>query len=306
MDAMNTAPATEATPSPDAKANATPGVESPKLDSQSKDGQPEQSMAAEKRKYKFQIDGQEVEEEYSEDEVRSLLQKARGADKRFAEANLTKQQTARLIQLLKEDPLKVLAHPQMFGDETKVRELVEKWLWQRVERERMDPKERERIEMQEKLRAYEESEKERKAAEQRQAKESMEREAKVNLDKEIQAAIQEAGLPMTAYNFKRMASYMLSAWNEGKRVAAKDCVPLVRQDLQNDIREMFEVGNEDAIISLLTSDKAWDNIRKADLKRLRKPPVDLKTPAPIQDKKTSARPDDKKNLRIGRNSPFDY
>jgi hypothetical protein len=64
--------------------------------------------AAEKRKYQLKVDGQDIEEELSDDDIRVRLQKAHAVDKRFAEvANQRKQIEAALSQL-KNDPAKAL------------------------------------------------------------------------------------------------------------------------------------------------------------------------------------------------------
>ncbi len=231
-----------------------------------------QAAQVQKFKFKFEVDGQETEEEYDEKTLQSALQKAKGADKRFQEANETQKKVARMVEMMKTPAglKKLLAHPNLYGD--KARSVMEQLLWEDIQREQMDPKERENMELKEQLRAREDSEKERLAEVQRQEFEKLKNDHATRIDKEIVEAIKTAGQQVTPYFFKRVAHYMLSAVQQGKQVAPKDVVPLVVEDLQNDIRSMFETTTEDQILQLLKSDKAWENIRKADLKRFKNPP----------------------------------
>lgn len=262
--------------------------------------------AVQKYKFKFQVDGKEVEEEYDEATLKSTLQKAKGADKRFQEAHQTQQKIARMMEMMKtpEGLEKILEHPNMFG--AKAREVMEQLLWKKIQREQMDPKERENLELKERLREREEADKAAQEAEQQKQFEQMKKDYATQIDKDIVDAIKASGATVTPYFFKRVAHYMLSAMQQGKQVSPKDVVPLVKEDLQNDIRSMFETTSEEQILELLKSDKAWENIRKADLKRFKA------VPAPEAPAQTPPRGADGKftqpdaNELLKRTSIFDY
>lgn len=292
VDAGNGGANVDASAQKGSEAQAGKGLDA-KAAEQAKAG--EAAKAAQKYKFKFQIDGQEVEEEYDEATLKSALQKAKGADKRFQEANATQQKIARMVEMMKtpEGLQKLLEHPNMYG--AKARQVMEELLWKQIQREQMDPKERENLELREKLRAKEEAEKEAAEAQRREEFERTKKGYAEQIDRDIVEAIKAAGQPVTPYFFKRVAHYMLSALQQGKQVAPKDVVPLVQEDLQNDLRSMFESTTEDQILAFLKSDKAWENIRKADLKRVKLPinPVNPQPPAPKpEDKKKVADPNE--------------
>src|SRR5690606_2479354 len=55
-------------------------------------------------KLKFKVDGQEIEEELDEHEIRMRLQKAKGAEKRFEEAARLRKEWEDAVALGKRDP----------------------------------------------------------------------------------------------------------------------------------------------------------------------------------------------------------
>lgn len=250
-----------------------------------------------KKAYKFKVDDQEVTEEYTDEEVLKHLQKSKGADKRFQEAATIKQQTERLYQLLKENPFDVLE--KIHGDRT--RQMMEERLWAKIQREQMDPQARELLETKERLQALEA---EKKSFAEKQQKDEFTRlklQHAQNFDKEIRDALQAAGKTVTPYAFKRVAHYMLSAMNENRQLSAKDAVPMMDQDLQADLKAMFESTTEDNILQLL-GDPTLEKVRKADLKRVRSgyTPTAPTPPGKKDDKKPDAREFEK------RTSLFDW
>lgn len=304
MDTPNVVPATPAaapaTPSLfDAPDSATEGNDgAPNTAPEAAAEKPPVPVAPSKKSYKFKIDDQEVTEELTDDEVLKHLQKSKGADKRFQEAATLKQQTERFYQLLKEKPLDLIE--KIHGE--KAREMMEQRLWERIQREKMDPKDRELMETKEQLKQLEAEKKEVADKQQRDQFETLKKEYAQTIDKEITDAIKAAGKTVTPYFFKRVANYMLSAMQAGKQVSPKDVVPLVEQDLQNDLRSMFEMADEDKILQLL-GDKALEKVRKADLRRARggNPPATPSPAAPKEEKK----PLDARDLEK-RTSLFDW
>lgn len=308
MDNVNATPA--------ASDNATPAqgqaqlFEAPAAAEKPNDGAPETTapeskdpvtppVTPTKKAYKFKIDDQEVTEELTEEDVTKYLQKAKGADKRFQEAATIKQQTERLYQLLKENPLSVIE--KIHGP--KSREMMEKHLWQQIERERMDPQARELLETKERLQALEA---EKKAFEEKQQQEQFTKlklQHAQNFDKEIKEALTASGKPVTSYGYKRVAHYMLQAMNEGRQLSAKDAVPLMEADQQADFRAMFETVTEDQIIALL-GEPVVEKIRKADLKRVRSGNLP-QTPPPAPQKKEEKKPD-ARDLERRSGSIFDW
>jgi hypothetical protein len=310
MDNVNAAPAT-----PAASDNATPAPGRPSIFEAPdapvtalNDGAPITEAAAPvtppvtppapaKKAYKFKVDDQEVTEELTDEEVLQRLQKHKGADKRFQEAAEIKRQTERFYQLMKEKPLDVVE--KIHGPAA--REMMEKHLWAKIQREQMNPQERELLETKERLQAMEADKKAFDAKQQAEQFQKAREQHAQNFDKEIREALAASGKPVTSYSYKRVAHYMLAAMNENRQLSAKDAVPLMDADQQADLKAMFETLNEDNILQIL-GEPVIEKVRKADLKRVRGgnlPP----TPPPVQKKEEAKR--DPRELEK-RTSLFDW
>jgi hypothetical protein len=310
MDNVNATPAT-----PAASDNATPApgrpsiFENPDAPETQNDGAPNTEAAAPvtppvtppapaRKAYKFKVDDQEVTEELTDDEVLQRLQKHKGADKRFQEAAEIKKQTERFFQLMKEKPLDMVE--KIHGPAA--REMMEKHLWSKIQREQMNPQERELLETKERLQALEQEKKDFEARQQQEQFSRLKAQHAQNFDKEIREALAASGKPVTKYAYARVAHYMLQAMNENRQLSAKDAVPLMDTDLQSDLRGMFESVNEDQILGIL-GDSVAEKVRKADLKRVRGgnlPPL----PPPVQ-KKEEKKPLDAREFEK-RTSIFDW
>ena len=134
-----------------ADAAMKPTLGSPKGAPKAEAAAPKAPTQAEKRKYQLKVDGQDIEEELSDDDIRVRLQKSHAVDKRFAEvANQRKQIEAALSQL-KNDPAKALK--EIAGLD--LDEWAEKRILERYQEAMMPEAEREKAEMQRKLADYE-------------------------------------------------------------------------------------------------------------------------------------------------------
>lgn len=255
-------------------------------------------VAPAKKSYKFKVDDQEITEELTDEEVLQRLQKHKGSDKRFQEAAELKRQTERFYQLMKEKPLDMVE--KIHGPAA--REMMEKHLWAKIQREQMDPQQRELLETKERLQTLEQEKKDFEAKQQQEQFNKLKLQHAQNFDKEIKDALAASGKAVTPYAYKRVAHYMLTAMNEGRTLAAKDAVPLMDTDLQADLRAMFETTNEDNILQLL-GDPVLEKVRKADLKRVRGGNA-APTPPPVQ-KKEEKKPLDPRELEK-RTSIFDW
>lgn len=309
MDNVNATPASDnATPETPARASLFDAPTTPETAS---DGAPDLAnpeakapvtpppAAPVKKAYKFKIDDQEVTEEYTEEEVIKHLQKAKGADKRFQEAATLKQQTERFYQMLKDQPLDLIE--KLHGD--KARQMMEERLWAKIQREQMNPQERELLETKERLQTLESEKKAFEVKQQQEQFTKLKLQHAQNFDKEIKEALAASGKAVTSYAYKRVAHYMLQAMNENRTLTAKDAVPLMDQDLQADLRAMYETTTEENILQLL-GDPVLEKIRKADLKRVRSgnlPPVPPQ--APKEEKK---KPLDARDLEKRSGSIFDW
>jgi hypothetical protein len=150
---------------------------------------PKPPTPAEKRRYALKVDGQDIEEELSDDEIRVRLQKAHAVDKRFAEvANQRKQIEAALNQL-KTDPAKALK--EIAGLD--LDEWAEKRILERYQEAMMPEAEREKAEMQRKLAEYERQFEEQKTAAETARQQQYEQQVFEKTEQEFISAVEQLG-----------------------------------------------------------------------------------------------------------------
>lgn len=264
------APATPAAPAPGApgtdlsKAAPKPG-EAPKPNS------PAPDVPASKKK-KYTVDGADVEIDLSDEKaLDALIQKGLGADKRFKEASKWRQESEMLVELLRTNPMAVIekAMEMSGGDKKKARDIVENWLWENhIKLEQMTPEQKKAHEQQQELERLRSDKKKQEQAEQQKKFEELRQTYRQTFERDIMGALETGGLPKTTRTVQRMAYYMHQALKTGVKLEAKDVLPLVRQDYEADIKDLFGPMNGEMLAKLL-GDETLKKIREHDLAKVR-------------------------------------
>src|SRR5574343_674580 len=219
-------------------------------------------------KLKLKIDGAELEEELPfeieedpeiMDYLTKNLQKAKAADKRFAEANQTKQMVTQLVNTLQKDTKKAL---QELGIDP--RKFAAQILEEELKAQQMTPEERERQELQMKLKELEEEHKRKKEEYSRKELERLQQLEYERIDTQITQAIQNSSLPKSPYVVEKIARYMQIGLDAGLQVEPADVIDIVRSDIEDDIKQMFSAMPEDVIEQFVGKDK-FNKIRKKNL-----------------------------------------
>lgn len=232
----------------------------------------ESAMAAAERKFKVKING--AEQEVGEKELLEGYQTRKAADEKFREAAMTRKQAEDFINLLRQDPAKVLTDPRLGID---ARKFAEDFLLKQLEDEMLDPKEKELRKYKKQLEEYEQSQK--AAKEEQEKARTAELTAKYTEDftKDITTALSSSGLPKTEHTVKRMAYYMHQGLKRGMDLKAGDVVDLVKNDYINEQKSLYSSLDGESLLSILGPEIA-DKIRKHDLSRLKSPQSGLRTP----------------------------
>ena len=128
------------------------------------------AQADARRKFKFKVDGAEVEEELSDTDVHVRLQKAMAVEKRFQEVANQRKQIEEALKTIKSDPAKALK--ELAGID--LDEWAEQRLTERYQEAMMPEEQRELAALKKKIADYEAREEEAKAAAQRTQYEAFE------------------------------------------------------------------------------------------------------------------------------------
>lgn len=229
------------------------------------------AAAAADRKRKYKVDGAEVEVDLADEKaLETWIQKGLAADKRFTEASKYRKDSEALLAALQRNPMAVLERiAKMTGGDP--RKIVEDWLYKNhVQLEGLSPEERQRELDRRELEERRTGDKQREE----QAKTQKYQEAvsayRGHYEKEVIAALQEGGLPRTPRTVERMAHYILDARKAGVKLGAKDVLPLVRQDYEQEFRELMGPMNADVLATLL-GDGVLKKLRDHDLAKMKGP-----------------------------------
>ena len=220
------------------------------------------------QKFEFIIDGKPVTKEYTPDQIKQMLQKAEGADRRFSDAARIDRMNQELLWMAKNAPEKLLSHPAIGIDP---HQWAENLLYEKIKLEQMDPKDRELMETQNKLKASEATKQEiQRKVQAEQIQRAVEYE-KSNHSRDISDSLKSAGLPVNNYTIKRTAHYMLEGMSMNLKVSAKDILPLVLEDYKSEQSALFNQSDPDALAAILGEDNL-KKIRTYEMKRIKADP----------------------------------
>jgi len=259
------APAPATTPAPvapkvDAAVPAKPADVKP-AEAQKADAK----VAADVKKYKLVIDG--AEEEVDEPELIRRAQKAKGAEKRFEEANRVKAQLNAILTELK-DPKKVfqlLSRPEIGHD---IKTIASEWLYENVVKPESMPKEQWELQKAREELAQIKRERDELFNKDKEARETAEMQAEMErLDKSVKNALEGSNVPKTPWTVRRMAYYMQLGLQRGIQLDPKEVVPFVKNDHAEAVRQMAESLDGDDLEKFLGETVA-EKIRKHTLSKL--------------------------------------
>lgn len=238
--------------------------------------------AARIRKLKLKVDGQELEEElpFELDDnpevveyMTRQLQLSKAAQKRMAESSQLQKEVKYFLEELRKNPKKVLADPSIGID---VKQLAAQIIEEEIANAQKSPEQLEKERLENELKSLqEEREREREEAREKEFARLQEIEYE-RYDTLISKAIETSDLPKSPYVVKKIADYMLLGLNEGIDVSPEDVLPLVRDEIQNDLRDMFAVMPDEVIEKIVGKD-VFNRVRKKNVAKAKSAPQPVKS-----------------------------
>ena len=224
------------------------------------------------RKFKLKMGGKEEEMDLTNEDHRSRLarmaQKGESADRKFNEAAMMRKQNEEFIRLLKTNPEAVLANPAIGVD---VKEWAEKFLWQRLQEEKMTPEQKKYAAMEKEL---EESRQEKSRFREQKEREEFEKskaQFKGKLESDIIKTLEASSLPKSPRTVARIAHYMLKAKSRGwKEVTPADVVDTVWKEYVEEHNQFYGALPAEKLKSILSQDFR-KKVRGLDMEVLKQP-----------------------------------
>lgn len=212
------------------------------------------------KKLKLKVDGKEIEEEIDLDDEERLvreLQMAKMGQKRAQEKAELENEFRKFFQALQEDPLSLLAQEFQIQPDKLIQDYIDKQL----ELAKKTPEQLERERMEAELKALKEEREREKIEAQKRELERLTQQEFERMDVLFDQALAKSDIPRSPLYVKKMADYMIQAAEKGYDLSPEDVIPLVREEIHNDIQEMFKVLPEEAIEQLL-GEQVLNKLRK--------------------------------------------
>lgn len=268
---------TESTEGQEGSLEAASEVASAEATLDSKTATPKAKEEAKKtlRKLKLKVDGKEIEEEFdpSDDEYMiKQLQLAKAAQKRMSEYSQLEKEVNSFITELRKNPRKVLQDPTI-GIDTK--KLAAQIIEEEIENSKKSPEQLAKEQLEAELKAIKEEREQEKELSKKKEFERLQTQEYERYDLLMTQALEKSDLPKSPYIVKKMADYMLLGLNNGVDVTPDDVIPLVREEMTSDLREMFQVMPEEVIESIIGKD-VINRIRKKSVAKAKQAPTTAK------------------------------
>lgn len=290
MENQNNTPPVSETPSEQVESQENEEVESQESEGQEQPSEQEKLAALEAKnpadmtksekkaheklikKFKLKVDGAEEDFELdmnNEEEVKKHLQMSRASSKRMQESASLRKSAEEFIELLRTNPRKVLTDPSINVD---LKNLAQEIINQELEDAAKTPEQLEKEKLQKELQElkdkYKKDEDERKDREFKK----LQAEHEEKIQSNIESALSSGQIPKTPYTVRKMAEMMMLALENDIELEPKDIVPLLRKQMNSDIKELFSASSDDVLEELLGKDNI-SRLRKRTIAKVKQSQV---------------------------------
>lgn len=258
-----------------------------------------------KRKLTLKVDGQEYTEEFDPNDdayMTKQLQMAKMSQSRAQQAaELQKKVDAigSYLEQAKGNPKKLRALIKELGGDEK--EIAASIIEEEIANSQKTPEQLAHEKVQEELRMLKEQRENEQKEWQKREFDRLQQQEFERYEVSMMKTLESSDVPKTPYTVKKMADYMLIGLQNGVELTPDDVLPLVRDDMHDDLKQMFAIMPEEAIEQLIGTD-VLKKIRQKNIKKAKeagKPPVPVKSS--IKDvgagKQESGKPEPKKSYK---------
>lgn len=228
---------------------------------------------------KIKVDGQEFDEKLpfeidpnnkeAVEYMKRNLQLSKAAQKRMGEKAQIETEVRQFFELLRKDPRKILSDPSFGVDLRKIAaELVE----EEIANSAKSPEQLEREKLQRDLDDLKEQRKREKEEYDKREFERVQASEYERYENSMIKALESSDLPKSPYVVKKVAEYMKMGVKEGLDIMPEDVLPLVREEILDDIRQMAQAMPLETIEKLFGGD-ILTKIRKKNVAKAKSGPA---------------------------------
>lgn len=231
------------------------------------------------KKLSLQVDGKKFEEELPfeiPDDPKAVeymqreLQLAKMGQKRAQYAAQLEKEVKEFVENLRKDPRKVLSDPTLGVD---LKSIAKQIIEEEIENAKKSPEQIEKEKLEAEIKALkEQQEKDKKDRDQKEF-ERLQELAYEQYDLQMTKALEGSDLPKSPYVVKKMADYLLLGLQNNLDITPEEVLPLVREEIQNDLKEMFQVMPDEVVEKLIGKEKINSLRKKSVAKAKAAPPT---------------------------------
>lgn len=232
----------------------------------------EKKLEKQLKKLRIKYNGKEEDVEFDpndEEFLRKQFQLAKLGTANAGKYSQLENEVKTFIENLRKDPAAALSDPSVGVD---LKQLAKQVIEQEIENSKKSPEqlEKEKIEKElKKLKAdYDKEKQERTEREKARLKgEALER-----YDTMVSNALSKSDLPKAPYVVSKFADYMLLGLEHGIEVTPDDLLPIIREEVLEDMRSMVHIMPDDVLETFLGKDRI-KGIRKKAVAKVKAAPV---------------------------------
>lgn len=229
-------------------APATPQVATPTAKEQ-------KALEKQLKKFKVKIDGKEEDMEVDLNDEASLqkhLQMSRASQKRMQEAQELRKSAEEFINLLRTNPRKVLSDPNINVD---LKKLAQEYIDEQISNAQKTPEQLEKEKIQKEFEELKDRVKKEEETRKQREFERLTREHEEKIQVSIESALKTSDLPKTPYTVRKMAEMMMLALQNNVDLSPQDLAPIIRKQMQTDIKELFGAASDDVLEELVGKER---------------------------------------------------
>lgn len=229
-----------------------------------------------KEKLPFDIPDDPIAIKFMQDQMQlSKLSKVKAQEKSELETELKD-----FFSNLVKNPRKVLADPTLGID---FKKMVQEYLEEEIANSKKTPEQIESERLKAELKALREEKETQSKEKEELRKQMLYKQEAERYDTMIGNAIEKSDLPKSEYVVKKIADYLLLGLEQGIEVPMEDIIPMVREEIQNDVKQMMGMMPEDAVERFLGKE-FFDKKRKSNITKAKASPK-LAAPMPKEAEK---------------------
>jgi len=228
-----------------------------------------------KKKLKIKVDQKEEDVELdldNEEELRKHLQLSRAAQKRMAEMAEMKRDVTELIQRLNKDPLSFLGDKEN-GLGMDIEDIVKQYVTQRLADAEKSPEQLKAEATERELQRIKAEREAEKAEREKERYETALQNEIIKYDNMITKTLENSEFKKpTPYVVKKMSDYLILAVENNIDATTDDILPLVREEIQSEIRELINTAPEE-VIEAWFGKEFFNRMRKKNVAKAKQAPV---------------------------------